>query len=490
MGTTTILHSPTYQPTGSLPPLSSIRIILITAAMCGIQICYSAQINLGTSELLRLGIPPRIVSLAWLAGPLSGLIVQPIVGHVSDTCASPLGRRRPFLIAGTLFTALSLLLFANATPLSALVVDTTLVPKLALNVAIVAFFLLDFSIQAIQAPLRALVTDVVPKTQRAFANSYIAVFTGLGNCIGGVLTAIHLPTLLHVFDTQAQALFAIAAVVLVVCVAITVVASPEKVIKETVPREEGYSAIARDEEEEAIQAQQESRDVITALKNVPTPFWQVFMVQLCTWCGFFALFVYVNTWVGTNVYGGDGSAPKGSSQLDRFERGVRLGGTGNAATAVVTLVWALALPPLLRRYGVKKVYMGSQAVEALTLMAAPFIRGKVTGKVSWLLKLVTVADIGLFGIVWATTMAIPWTLVGDALEKDEWYDRRTGLFTTLFNASQSAPQLAVAFVAPAILAMANEDPSWVMFAGGVCAAIGMVLVGVLKLGGDEDARQE
>lgn len=475
--------------------------------MCGIQVCYAAQINMGTAELLLLGISERAVSLAWLAGPLSGLIVQPLVGHASDACTSSLGRRRPFLIAGTIFTTLALLLFSNSLQLAQWLVPEPAVPRLALMLAIFAFFLLDFSIQAIQAPLRALVTDVVPRRQRALANAYIGVFTGLGNLTGGLLTALKLKSILPVFPTDVQALFAIAAITLIITVIICVVstqevplpphgyqpvdannAQPEDLNYDGSPQRPsaapesglGSSLLLPAPVQQAPESRWDS--FVTTLKGIPRPFWQVFAVQLCTWCGFFTLFVYVNTWVGRNIYLGDGRAARGTPGRETFERGVRLGGKGNALTAMVTLAYSLALPSLLERFGTVVVYAFSQIVEAACLLSAPLLRG-VPGQAapSAALRLATMADIGFFGVVWATTMGVPWTLVGNALDSDPWYSQRVGLFTTLFNASQSFPQLLVAFAAPVILSLFQNDIAWVMFAGGVCAAIGAVLVVVLRI---------
>lgn len=476
-------------------PLPRWRIILCAAAMCGIQVCYAAQINLGTAELLRLGIHPRAVSLAWLAGPLSGLIVQPLVGYASDHCTSSLGRRRPFLIAGALFTAVALLLFANAFHVASWILKGRAEQELALGIGVVSFFMLDFSIQAIQAPLRALITDVVPKTQRAFANAYVGVFTGLGNFIGGFLTGLALRDFMPWFTTQAQALFSVAVVVLLSTVGICVVVTPEMPLRRGYDVEEEDAAAAtpllstEGEAQRENQAGNEEGEDLAAvggwyldvLKEVPRPFWRVFAVQLCTWVGFFTLFVYVNSWVGRNIYLGDGSARDGSLLRAKFERGVMLGGHGNALTALVTLAYALVLPKLLKQFGIIPVYAFSQVVEAFCLMAAPWIRGMPGVPVSAKLKLETMLDIGLFGIVWATTMGVPWTIIGDALECDSFYARRVGLFTTLFNASQSFPQLLVAFLAPVVLSFSHDDPAYVMFAGGICALLGAVLVVLLRV---------
>lgn len=440
-------------------PLPFPRLLSLTSAMAGVQICYAAQINQGTPQLLLLGLSPRLVPFAWLAGPLSGIIMQPIVGRLSDNCASSHGRRRPFLVGGAVLTSTALLLFSNA---------HLLPTKLA--VAIVAFFLLDFSVQAVQGPLRALVTDVVPTQQRALANSCLAFFTGVGLLFGGLLTSVRLSKVLP-FATDVQALFGLAALILMGTVAFCVLTTEEKSI------ERGR----RYEELDENEIHEDGRSVSVALRNVPRPYWRVFLVQLCTWVGFFTLFVYVNAWVGTNVYLGDGGAEDGSEEREVFEAGVRLAGSANAVQAGLTVIYSMVLPWLLRVFGVRFVYFFSQTVEAACLLAAPLIRGG-GGKVAPWLKGVVLLDISLFGIVWATTMGVPWTLVGNALQSDDWYGRRVGLFQTLFNASQSFPQLVVAAaIAPAVLWLSGDDPAWVMFVGGMSALMGAVLVVVLKV---------
>lgn len=455
------------------------RITLCTMAMSGVQVCYASQINHGTPELLLLGMSSRAVSLAWLAGPLSGLLMQPLVGRLSDRCTSRLGRRRPFLIAGSLLTSFSLLMFSNAQLIAGVFVEESRQQRLALALAVIAFFLMDFSIQIVQAPLRALVTDIVPKKQRALANSYLGVFSGVGLLIGGLLTSLNLQKLLPIFHSDVQALFAIASAVLLVTVVGCVLSTPENVV----PRGASFASLSSPEAEEAEEYARQRRPPMEGLKRVPRPFWQVFSVQLCTWVGFFTLFVYRNAWVGRNVFLGDGNAAMSSEARKVFEEGVRLGGKGHALMAAITLAYALVLPGLLKLFGVVRVYAFSQVVEATCLLAAPFIRGTPGQDYpSAGLRVVTLLDIGLFGVVWATTMGVPWTLVGDALESDEWYGRRVGLFQTVFNASQSFPQLVVgAAIAPIVLAISDDDPAYVMFTGGLFALCGAALVVALRV---------
>lgn len=474
------------------------RIICCTFAMCGIQVCYAAQINMGTSELLALGLSERSVSIAWLAGPLSGLIVQPIIGIISDSCVSRLGRRRPFLIIGTLLTTAALLMFSNAEYISEKIFRND--QKYALLIALFSFFLLDFSIQAIQAPLRALVTDIVPVHQRTMANSYIGVFTGFGNLIGGILTSMNLKLAFRQFSTNTQALFFFSALVLTFSVTVCCMFSAEE--PKTVSPEENsenrdqeiefmdeHSEITSAKEDTELLSRPNAKrkdsnpaSFLKILREIPSPFWYVFAIQMCTWCGFFSLFVYLNAWVGTNIFLGDGTAERNSLPRNRFERGVQLGGKGNAFMAFLTLVYAVYVPGLVSTYGIRKIYFFSQLIEALCLLSAPYLRGDPALKEpSPLLRFLTMTNITLFGIVWATTMAIPWTLIGNALDSHDWYSKRIGIFTTVFNASQSFPQLVVAFLSPFILSLSHDDVSYVMFSGGILALIGAFLVPGLQV---------
>lgn len=446
--------------------------------MAGISLSYSAQINLGTPHLRTLRIPEALVSLVWLAGPLSGLIMQPIVGLYSDSCTSRFGRRRPFILIGAILTALSLLLFSLSRPLCALFFESEKDEQIARAISILAFFLLDFSIQAVQAPLRALVTDILPPAQLSRGNLCIAFYTGLGNLLGGILASLPLATFFPIFPTDLIAVFFITSVLLLITVAITCSTTPEAPLHNGRAHAATLSLPAAAPGNHLASPRERVKD---ALLHIPQPFWQVFAVQLCTWCGFFTLFVYLNSWVGTNIFMGDTEVTATDAQKALYHRGVRFGGRANAITAVVTLTYSAVLPRLLDIFGVVPIYFFSQLVEAVCLLSAPFIHGKVgQSKPSMLLKAITMLDVGAFGIVWATTMGVPWTLIGNALESDPRYAQSLGFFTTLFNASQSFPQLVVACVAPLVLILA-KDPSAVMFLGGVCAFVGAVLVVTLPI---------
>lgn len=422
------------------------RLMLQTCCMAGVQVAYAAQVNLGTPQLLLLGLSNRLVSFAWLAGPLAGLIVQPLVGRWSDA----VGKRRPFLLIGSILTSISMITFSNAQEIAG--------KKLGLSLAIVCFFALDFAVQAVQAPLRMLVTDIVPAEQLPTANALLGVFTGIGLLLGGLLTGLELERYVPIFNTHAQALFGFAATILLSTTLLSVISTKEKTMTSTPILQE---------EEPLLDGVTTNRNRWERLRNAPKPYWAVFLVQLCTWVGFFTVFVYATSWVGRDVFGGNGEAPAESPARLTYEAGVRAAGRANAIQATITVLFSLIIPRLWRIFGVRAVYVFGQLVQAGVLLSAPWITTQYEATVI----------LALYGIVWAVTMTVPWSLIGDALRSDSWYEQNVGLFQTIFNASQSGPQLIVALIlAPVVLLVSNDDPAWVLFAGGISAILGAILV--------------
>ncbi|KAK1863393.1 hypothetical protein I4F81_005949 [Pyropia yezoensis] len=374
--------------------------------MLGVQCCYSVQINRGSATLQLLGMDENKVSLAWLAGPLSGLMVQPL---------------------------------------------------------------------AIQAPLRALVTDVASEGQQPLGNAYIGLMTGCGNLVGSFLSSRSLTKLFPIFRTDVQALFAAAAFILCLTVGLCVTYVREK---PTSAAGQGYQRAPSERSAANVSSARAPR--FGSGSDDESFGDSDGGANLFTWFGFFTLFVFVNTWVGRNIYLGSSSAAEGSDARRLFEAGVRLGGLGNCLTAFVTVVYSPMITSLLERYGTRRTYAFSQLVEALCLFAAFFIRGTPGQEhPSLLLKTATLITMGAFGVVWATTMAVPWALVGAALNRR--YPGRVGLFTTLFNVSQSFPQLFVSLGSPWILDKVGGDVSVVMAIGGLFALVGGALIFVLRV---------
>lgn len=137
------------------------RLLRVASVACGIQFGWALQLSLLTPYVQELGIPHAWSSLVWLCGPLSGLIVQPFVGHVSDRSRSRFGRRRPFIVGGATLIALSVLLISHSADIGWLLGDREGKMRVrAIAVFVVGFWLLDVGNNATQSPCRALLADL------------------------------------------------------------------------------------------------------------------------------------------------------------------------------------------------------------------------------------------------------------------------------------------------------------------------------------------
>lgn len=139
------------------------RLLRVASIACGIQFGWALQLSLLTPYIQELGIPHAWSSLIWLCGPLSGLFVQPLVGHMSDHCTSRYGRRRPFIVVGALSIVLAVLIIGHSADLGWLIGDRGDVRPRAIGFFVVGFWILDVANNVSQGPCRALLADLTGK---------------------------------------------------------------------------------------------------------------------------------------------------------------------------------------------------------------------------------------------------------------------------------------------------------------------------------------
>lgn len=471
-----------------LPQSTRLELLSLASGMVGIQFCWAVQVGYVTKALLEFGLGQRFVSYAWLAGPIAGMLMQPLVGVYSDRCTSRLGRRRPFLIAGTATAVVCLLSFAYAGHIGTRLGDAPPAangaphqPR-ALVVAIIAFWALDFAINAAQGPLRALVADVVPPEQHQLGNSYFALATGLGNCFGSLLGSFPLAEWWPVFQDDIQALYTTAAVVVTVFMGITVVFVKE----EPLPRM-GYLRVQADgvasptsttssyeslEGLDAWHGEEERVGFFKAATIAPYPFFQMFAVQCFAWFGWFTMFVFATSWVGAEVYNGRFDAPKDSPERELYDAGVREGNLGIALQSVLTIVSSLILPTILRRFSVQSVYFVAHLLLGTALSSALFLHHR------WQAKIAT-ALLASTGFSWAVTMTIPWSLMSEAVSKTA--PQLAGVYFTMFNLSQCIPEVVVSLVAEEVERITKSQAA-VLVLGGLSVFIAGILTITLGIG--------
>ncbi|XP_068313928.1 sucrose transport protein SUC4-like isoform X2 [Pyrus communis] len=163
------------------------QLLRVASVACGIQFGWALQLSLLTPYVQELGIPHAWASIIWLCGPLSGLVVQPLVGHMSDRCTSRYGRRRPFIVVGAACIAVSVLIIGFSADIGWLLGDRGggIRPR-AIAVFVFGFWILDVANNVTQGPCRALLADLTEKDYRRtrVANAYFSLFMAVGNVLG------------------------------------------------------------------------------------------------------------------------------------------------------------------------------------------------------------------------------------------------------------------------------------------------------------------
>ena len=461
----TLLISSTKQSTKGYPLAN---LLALTIAFLGIQFSWSVQVGYVTKTLEeRLGLDKRFVSYAWLAGPVAGIVVQPTVGLLSDRLHTRFGRRRPYIFGGSIVACFALISFAWAD---------------RLWVGILSFWVLDFAINAAQGPLRALMTDVVPSEEQGRGNAYFALMSGVGNASGNLLGSLPLSKVFGGRVEDVQVLYVMAAVILLTTVSICCF-----VTKEDVPATGwAYENVdtVEDGEVSANDAgySRESVDVSMSLwqatASAPKPFWRLFVIQNFQWFAWFCVFIFTTSWVGVSVFGGDPTKPEGHVKRELYDEGVRFGNLGLGMQAVVSILFSAILPSLLTKYGEVSVYFLSISVHGLAMICTLFLVGR--GSAPFALMC-----IAALGIPWATTMTVPWAMVGRAVAKSA--PASAGIFATIFNLAQCFPEIAVSLLSEELVRWSGKEVT-VIAVGGVVALAGAALIFVLRIDQNDEQR--
>ncbi|WWD16814.1 hypothetical protein CI109_101246 [Kwoniella shandongensis] len=279
--------------------LSTWKMMALTVSMGGSQIAWTVELGYGTPYLLSLGLSEQLTSLVWLAGPISGLIAQPLIGAISDSSNSRY-RRRYWIVTATMLLVLSGLGLAFTEPIAESLVNlfgggqgdwdpktVHLVKNTAIGIAVFCFYCLDFALNALQASLRNLVLDITPGEQLASANAWHGRFNHVGNIVGftmGFLNLSHVPVIRLVGGGQFRKVCIVALILLTITVWVTCWTQEET-------------------ERESIFGERRSklRDIIgtiyEAVLHLPKPVRRVCIVQIAAFMGWFPYLFYSTTYV-------------------------------------------------------------------------------------------------------------------------------------------------------------------------------------------------
>ena len=432
------------------PNLSFWKLWNLSFGFFGVQIAYALQ-SANISRIFRtLGADPHSLSFFWILPPLMGILVQPIVGSLSDKTWTRFGRRIPYLFIGAALAVAVMCLLPNAGSFGMGV-------SAALIFGLFALMLLDTSINMAMQPFKMLVGDMVNEKQKAKAYSIQSFLCNAGSVVGFLFpfffTWIGLKNVAPegVVPDSVIWSFYVGAAILILCVIYTV-----SKVKEWNPQEYAmYNGIAAKSEES--DSSEGSGNWITLLKNAPATFWHVGLVQFFCWSALLYMWTYVVDAVSATVWGTT------DPSTEAYQVAGNWTGVLYAIQAMGSVVWATVLP---RFKNTKMAYAVSLLLGGIGFALIPFCPDKYLQIVPFL----------LIGCAWAAMLAMPFTFVTNALQG---YGHM-GAYLGLFNGTICLPQIVAALCGGTILHMVGSYQENMMIVAGVLLIIGSVCVHFIK----------
>lgn len=426
------------------PDLSFAKLWNLSFGFFGVQIAYALQSANISRIFATLGADPHNLSYFWILPPLMGIIVQPIVGTLSDKTWCRFGRRIPYLFVGALVAVLVMCLLPNAGSLG-MAVSTAMV------FGLISLMFLDTSINMAMQPFKMLVGDMVNEKQKALAYSIQSFLCNAGSLVGYVFPFLF--TFLGISNVAAKGVvpdsviysFYIGAAILILCVIYTSVK-----VKEMPPKEYAeYHGLDKPLNEEKV-------NVIKLLRDAPKAFWTVGLVQFFSWAAFLYMWNYTNGAIAETCWHTTDPTSAGFQEAGNWV------GILFAVQAIGSVLWATALPRFSNR---KLAYALSLILGGIGFMMIPFIGDQYVLFIPYL----------LIGCAWAAMLAMPFTIVTNALNGSH-----MGAYLGLFNGTICIPQIIAAALGGVVLTLVGSAQSNMMLVAGVFLIIGAGCVGIIK----------
>ena len=376
------------------PKLNYWQIWNMSFGFLGIQVGWGMQMGNMSAIYEYLGAEPDQIPLLWLAAPMTGLLVQPIIGYMSDRTWGKWGRRKPFFTVGAVLATIALLLMPHSP---------------ALWAAAGLLWILDASINISMEPFRAFVGDMLPEEQINKGYTMQSMFIGIGNVIAALLPTAILAILGDKtggsgVPVYLVAVFSIGAVCYLAAVLYTV-----RTTKEYPPDD---LAAFEQMKKETAGFGHGVREVFENIFKMPSTMKQVALVQFFTWPGLFLMWFYFTTAVARDVLG----APDTASPL--YSEGVAWGNICFGFYSAVCFAFSFVLPKIADKFGRKYTHAVCLAIGAMGLIYVGFAPNKY-----WLLLSMT----GV-GIAWASILSMPYAMLASTLPQ-----HKMGVYMGIFN---------------------------------------------------------
>ncbi len=424
------------------PRLSFWQIFNMSFGFMGVQIGYSLQ-NGNTSRILSaLGANVEHLSYFWLAAPLAGLIVQPIIGLSSDKTWTRLGRRIPFILAGAIVSALAMFFMPNSEFFA------YLVPPLLFGAFMLLF--MDTSFNVTMQPFRALVGDMVSEEQRNIGYSIQSFLINAGAVIGSMLPFVL--TWLGVSNIPAPG----------EKVASTVIWSFYfgggallLTVLWTSFRTREYPPAEYAQYHQITEAEKSKKSFLSLLKNIPVTMWRLSVVQFFSWFALFMMWVFTTSGVAQNVW----HTLPGDSTSAAYNEAGNWVGVIFAGYSLFGALFSVFMARLANKFGRKKVYMLSLIAGGIGLFSMIFIQNQYG---------LIISMVGV-GIAWAAILAMPYAILSAALPAS-----KMGVYMGIFNATITIPQIAAGLLGGIILTLVGGKAILML---GI-AGLAMILAGI------------
>lgn len=416
----------------------------MTFGFLGIQFGFALQ-NANASRILQtFGADVEHLSWFWIAAPLTGMIVQPIIGHYSDKTWTKLGRRRPYFLFGAIFASLALIFMPNSEMLA------HILPPMMVGAGML--MIMDASINVAMEPFRALVADLLPSDQRTLGFSIQTFLIGTGAVIGSWLPYI----LAEWFGVEKSALegsvpdnvvlsFYIGAAVLITSIIWTIVKTKEY------PTEEG-----------ALKEEQIKRNGLVEIFSdfiaMPKTMKQLGLVQFFSWFALFSMWVFSTPAVAVHIYGAD---INDTSSLT-YQNAANWVGIIFGVYNLVAAIYALFLPAIAKKIGRRLTHSLSLLLGGVSLISFYFISNPT---------MLILPMIGI-GVAWGSILAMPYAILAGSLPA-----KKMGIYMGIFNFFITLPQIFNGIVGgPIVKRLYDSQAIYAIVFAGVALLIASVSV--------------
>ena len=426
------------------PDLSFIKLWNLSLGFFGVQIAYALQSANISRIFATLGADPHNLSYFWILPPLMGIIVQPLVGTFSDKTWCRFGRRIPYLFVGALVAVLVMCMLPNAGSLG-MTVSTAMV------FGLVSLMFLDTSINMAMQPFKMLVGDMVNEKQKGLAYSIQSFLCNAGSLVGYVFpfffTFIGISNIAPkgVIPDSVIYSFYIGAAILILCVIYTAVK-----VKEMPPKEYAeYHGLSKPLNEEKV-------NWFKLLREAPSAFWTVGLVQFFCWAAFLYMWNYTNGAIAETCWHTTDPTSEG------FQAAGNWVGILFAVQAIGSVCWAVVLPKFKKT---KLAYSLSLVLGGAGFLMVPYIHDQYVLFIPYL----------LIGCAWAAMLAMPFTIVTNALNGSH-----MGTYLGLFNGTICIPQIIAAALGGVVLSLVGSAQGSMMLVSGVLLLAGAASVSIIK----------